>query len=104
MNINNLTLDELYELNKKVVARIKALRDQESKQIANRLTVGDIVSFVNKRNKRVNGTITKINKKTANVDVDGTSWRVALSLLKQEISVAQLEAMKKKLLDEIKGA
>ena len=104
MNINNLTLDELYELNKKVVARIKALRDQESRQIANRLTVGDIVSFVNKCNIRVNGTITKINKKTANVAVDGTNWRVALSLLKQEMSAAQLESLKQKLLNEIKGA
>ena len=104
MNINNLTLIELYELNKKVVARIKSLRDKESRQIANKLTVGDIVSFVNKCNIKVNGTITKINKKTANVTVDGTPWRVALSLLTQEMSVSSLEAMRQKLLNEIKGS
>ena len=86
MNINNLTLEELYALNKKVVAQIKKLRSEEDRKIANDLSLGDIVSFKNKSGITERGVVIKVNKKTAKVKTESITWTISLALLKKEMS------------------
>lgn len=81
--INNMTIEDLIELNSRIVKRIKHLRDLQNIQLSLSLNVGDFVSFDGRSRGLMKGVITKINRKTAKVDVNGQIWNVSLTLLEK---------------------
>lgn len=68
------------ELNLAVEA-IKLRRTSLARGSVRSLSVGDLVKFRNRQGSTVRGSVTKLNRKTAVVDVQGTQWRVTASLL-----------------------
>jgi len=77
-----MTLDELCQLNREVVAIIKHRRKMESEDMKASLSVGDKVWFTD-RGYRINCTVTKIMRTKAIVKVDGSpqSWKITMSAL-----------------------
>lgn len=87
-NINNLTEQQLLELNNRVIARVKELRQQKSRQNKLRLQTGQKVSFDNSRyGVTETGTIIKVKRTRAIVEVKNrfgsgtTRWDIALNML-----------------------
>tara|TARA_Y100001963_G_C6722070_1_gene419605 strand:+ start:856 stop:1146 length:291 start_codon:yes stop_codon:yes gene_type:complete len=68
-----------------IISTINFRRREISQRIKNQFKVGDRVWFNGRRNKRVEGTIDKINRKNIVVKEDNgwTSWNVSPSLLKE---------------------
>ena len=89
-NINNLTEQQLLELNNKIVDRIKELRRQQSRKNKQSLHVGQKVSFKNYQGLTLTGSIVKVKRTRAIVEVSSgnleyvnhtTRWDVALNML-----------------------
>lgn len=62
VNIDQLSVEDLIELNKQVVLRIKELQSQAEINAASQFRIGDIVSFTSKDEKKIVGFITAIKK------------------------------------------
>ena len=79
---STMTIDELCQLNRDLVATIKHRRNMESKDMKANLSVGDKVWFEN-GGYRVNCTVTKIMRTKAIVKVDGSpqSYKITMSAL-----------------------
>lgn len=80
ININSLTTEQLHQLNNDVVALIKARRRQESAGMRHQLSLGDVVN-VHERNRTSTGTIKKIMRTRALVEMNGMTYRVPMSML-----------------------
>jgi len=83
MNINKLSIDELYELNRKVVQRIKVLNSRKQEDAASQFGLKDRVFFVRKNGERIEGEIVKINRKTVKVQTNFGLWSVSPTLLQR---------------------
>lgn len=83
MRIDDLSIDQLLELNRFICQRIDELQDQESRQALSQLRVGLKVTF-DGREGPVFGTVTKINRKSVIVLAgDGkTQYKVSPGLLR----------------------
>ncbi|HEV2992318.1 MAG TPA: hypothetical protein VG759_28050 [Candidatus Angelobacter sp.] len=82
INIDSLSEEELLELNHKVVARIRFLREMRSHVQMLDFRIGERVRFQPSGRPEVFGTITRYNKKTVTVITDcGHHWNVAPGLL-----------------------
>lgn len=82
MRIEDLTLDELLELNDLICQRIDELRARQDLEVLKRLTLGQEVSF-DSREGPVFGRVVKINRKTAVVhSEDNRQWKVPAGVLK----------------------
>ena len=68
------------ELNLAVEA-IKLRRTALARGSVQKLSVGDLVRFRDRKGNSVRGSVVKLNRKTAVVDCAGTKWRVTASLL-----------------------
>ena len=79
---STMTIDELCQLNRDLVAIIKHRRNMESKDMKASLSAGDKVWFEN-RGRKINCTVTKIMRTKAIVKQDGTSqsWKITMSAL-----------------------
>ena len=79
---STMTIDELCQLNRDLVATIKHRRNMESKDMKASLSVGDKVWFEN-RGRQINCTVTKIMRTKAIVKQDGTalSYKITMSAL-----------------------
>jgi hypothetical protein len=86
--ISMLNEDELRQLNKFVVDRIKHIMDEKTSYAKMNFNVGDKVAFTNRKtNERYHGKITKINRKTADVAcniIPSIKWRVDMGMLEKE--------------------
>ena len=72
MRIDDMSVDQLMELNRYICQRIHELRDQENLQALSQLRVGLKVTFEG-REGPLQGIVTKINRKSVIVlDEDGT--------------------------------
>lgn len=82
MRLDDLTIEQLLELNHAVCRRIDELRDRETLQALSRLRVGIKVTFESNHGTVV-GIVTKINRKSVMVlDEDGSSrYKVSPGLL-----------------------
>jgi len=77
MEIDHLSLDELIDLNDRVVDRIKLLEDRQALLNMMAFNLGSKVSFDSKYGRQV-GTIVKFNRKTVVVVTDeGRQWKVS---------------------------
>jgi len=82
MRIDDLTIDQLLELNEFICQRIDELQDQENLQALSQLRVGLKVTF-DGRDGPVLGIVTKINRKSVIVLAEGkTQYKVTPNLLR----------------------
>lgn len=82
IDLSKMTEEELVDLNRRVVERLKHIHQIKRYQELARFSVGDTVSFTPQCNHVVVGTIVRLNQKTATVATkDGSSWRVSPALL-----------------------
>ncbi len=79
--IAGLTIEQLTELNSFVVGRIKHERNVKARLLKRQLFIGNLVSFEDKDGKEVTGSITKVMRKFAQVQVGRVTWRVPISHL-----------------------
>jgi len=91
IDIDNLTEQELIELNHKIVERIKFLQSMRVHSNMMEFSIGERVSFSPSRSVKLYGIISKYNKKTVTIYTDeGEKWNVPPSLL------SKVESQKKK--------
>jgi hypothetical protein len=77
LDIDGLTEDELIELNQKVVARLRFLREMRSHVQMLDFRIGERVRFRPEGQPEVFGFITRYNKKSVTIIADnGGHWRV----------------------------
>ena len=87
MNIDNLTEQQLIELNIRVVERINQLRRSAAMRTKRVLRAGQTVSFVDAYDVKVKGTVMKVNRTRAKVRVRNqhdhsyTTWNVSMNML-----------------------
>ena len=80
-DIKLLNEEELIEINQFVVGRIKHARNMEARRKKRQLFVGTRVSFDDGRGNVHEGSIGKVMRKFAKVNVSGATWRVPLHAL-----------------------
>ena len=82
MDIENLSYEELLDLNRSVVERLKQLDQANRFMQMLEFSRGDDVEFIATGGRHVFGRIVKLNKKTVSiVTPDGERWNVAPSFL-----------------------
>ena len=77
----NLSIEDLVELNKHVVQQTKSLRNQQARQARANLFVGNRVQFDDNDGVSVYGDVTKVMRKYALVDIGPCVWKVPLVYL-----------------------
>ena len=94
IDIDNLTEDELVELNHRIVERLKFLETFHTHNEMMQFNPGEHVSFQPSGRSRKFGTLVKFNKKTVTVITEsGQKWNVSPHLLKK---VKQANSKKEK--------
>jgi len=79
--IAGLSIEELLELNSFVVGRIKHEQNVKARLLKRQLFIGNLVSFEDNDGKEVTGSITKVMRKFAQVQIGRVTWRVPISRL-----------------------
>lgn len=83
IDIDQLSEEELIELNHKVVERLRLMRQIRSHQEMFRFKIGDRVTFHPSGHGPQTGTLTRFNRKSVTVITDnGGHWNVDPSLIK----------------------
>lgn len=78
IDIDGLTETELVDLNRRIVERLRFLRDARAHVAMLQLRIGERVSFQPEGRGRIWGVITRYNKKSISVVTDdGERWTVA---------------------------
>ena len=81
IDIDLLSIEELYVLNERIVERIKFLEQAQAHLSMMKFNLGAKVSFETSQGRQF-GRLVKRNRKTVNVDTeDGRSWRIPPQLL-----------------------
>jgi hypothetical protein len=81
MRIEDLSVEELLELNQIICDRIDELRALQDSEAMRQLQIGNTVSFESKEG-RIFGIVIKINRKTVSVlSQDKRQWKVPPGLL-----------------------
>jgi hypothetical protein len=84
IDIDRLTEQELIELNHRIVARLKILREMRAHAQMLDFNIGDRVCFQPDGYPLVTGILTKYNRKTVSVLSDqGQRWNVSPGLLRR---------------------
>ncbi len=92
VDIDHLDLESLYQLNDRVVERIKFLEHAHAHLSMMAFNIGARVSFETPEGKQF-GRLVKRNRKTVNVDTeDGRRWRLSPHLLSEVKDVPQVKA------------
>jgi hypothetical protein len=83
IDIENLTEDELIDLNNRIVARLKFIHQFRAHSQMLKFSIGDRVSFQPDGHPVLTGMLTRYNKKTVTVITDnGQQWNVAPGFLR----------------------
>ncbi len=84
IDIDGLNEDELVELNHKIVARLRFLREMHTHATMLDFRIGERVRFHPDGHPELTGTITKYNKRTVTVITEnGQHWNVSPGLLRK---------------------
>lgn len=75
IDIEKLSLEELIELNKRVVRRIEYLHGLKTRAHLDRFEIGDCVSFQSE-GRMVEGVVVRVNQKTLSIKTKDTYWRI----------------------------
>lgn len=82
IDIDRLSEEELIELNHKIVARLRFLREMRSHAEMMNFRIGERVRFRPSGRPEITGTLTRYNKKSVTVITDsGEHWNVAPAFL-----------------------
>jgi hypothetical protein len=82
MNIEDLTYQELLDLNQKVVERLKLIDNIRTHAEMMQFSVGEKVQFSARRGERIRGVLAKYNKKTVTVVTqEGEHWNISPHVL-----------------------
>ena len=83
INIDELTEEELVDLNHRVVERLRFLAQMRAHGAMMKFSIGQRVSFDTDGHRLVTGTLTKYNKKTVTIITDdGHRWNVSPGFLR----------------------
>lgn len=82
VDIERLSLEELIDLNKRIVHRMRYLSELKTGAKLNRFEVGDRVSFQN-GGATVEGVVVRVNRKSLSVRTKTTLWRIHPDLVKK---------------------
>ena len=77
INLGSYTTQELCDLNEQVVALIKTRRRQEATKKRHQLSLGDVVNVEG----HGKGTVKKIMRTRALVEMNGSTYKVPMSIL-----------------------
>lgn len=81
-SLQKWSYDELVALNRAIVAHLKERDALKAKREIQQFQLGNIVQFMSSEDELIQGTVSKLNKKTVNiVTPEGTQWKVSPSLL-----------------------
>ena len=82
-DVEQLSLEELVDLNKRVVMRIKYLQGVKAMEDLNRFKMGDRVHFHDHEGRPKEGVVVRINQRTVGVhtDEDDGHWNIPPRLL-----------------------
>lgn len=84
IDIDNLTEEELVDLNNRVVARLRFLNQMRSHAQMLEFRIGDRVSFQPEGRPPIVGMVTRYNQKSVTVVTDsGQRWNVSPALLRK---------------------
>ena len=84
IDIDQLNEEELIELNNRVVARLRMLRDMRAHMDMMSFRIGDRVLFQPSGSALLHGVVTRYNRKTVTVVTDqGAHWNVSPALLRK---------------------
>ena len=84
IDIESLSEDQLIELNRRIVARLRMLRDVRAHLDMMDFRIGDRVAFHPSGHPVLEGMVTRYNRKTVTVVTDsGTQWNVSPGLLRK---------------------
>jgi hypothetical protein len=87
IDIDTLSEAELIDLNHRVVARLRVLRDMRAHVGMLEFRIGDRVSFQPSGDRRLEGVVARYNRKTVSVITgDGGQWNVSPSLLSRVLT------------------
>jgi hypothetical protein len=87
IDIDKLTEAELIDLNHRIVARLRFLNQMRAHVEMLEFKIGDRVSFRSSGQGRVEGMLTRYNKKTVTVITDdGRQWNVSPQFLRKVLS------------------
>ena len=104
IDIDRLSEEELIELNHKIVARLRFLREMRSHAEMLDFRIGERVAFHPPGREDLVGVLTRYNKKTVTVITDdGQHWNVAPSLLTKVRSAGGGQAQSPTLVPFAKG-
>ena len=78
--LENLNEQQLIELNKSVIGKLRRVRAAKSKAVKMSLNEGDTVKWVGKKGPQT-GTVASIKRKFAHVETTTGRWRVPMSML-----------------------
>jgi hypothetical protein len=93
LEIDGLTEEELIELNQKIVARLRFLREVKSHVQMLDFRIGERVKFKPDGRPEVFGFITRYNRKSVSLIADnGAQWRVHPSFLTKAVPEEQNQA------------
>ena len=88
IDLDRLTETELVDLNRRIVERLRLLRQIDAHRRMLEFRVGDRVSFEPPGRGPIFGTLIRYNRKTVTVIAEGgAQWNVAPSLLRQVVDV-----------------
>ena len=88
IDIDGLTEQQLLELNHRIVARLRILRDMRAHEGMLEFHIGDRVAFHPPGRALLHGVLTRYNRKTVTVVTDdGGHWNVAPSFLRKAAPV-----------------
>lgn len=76
IDLNELSEDQLIELNHRVVERLKLMSRARSTRQLNNFNVGDRVWFEGHDGEKIKGIVTRLNVKTATVMTASHRWNV----------------------------
>lgn len=82
MRFEDMTIDQLIDLNQAICQRIDELPESEAMQMLQQLRLGQTVSFHSSKNGSVFGTLIKVDRKTVIVaSEDSRQWKVPIGMI-----------------------
>ena len=75
IEIEKLSIEELMDLNKRIIRRIEYLHSLKTRAHLDRYEVGDKVTFQSD-GRTVEGIVTRVNRKTLSVRTKDTRWNI----------------------------
>lgn len=75
IDIEKLSLEELLDLNRRIVRRIEYLHSLKTRAHLDRFEIGDRVSFQSD-GRAVEGIVVRVNRKTLSVKTKDTHWNI----------------------------